>query len=396
MRQLPQKKEVVMSTILSTFTQWCSRPDDQRFVSLKDLYDYCYAMAENTRTFVAKTDSLTFTGTIDENGKYGPPNSSVMLMQSKGIPGTVFAPQHWSFQQICKLAGAGRATGFLRSTHPYHAAEALQYNMVNVASSKEYRFYVTNGDNPDPGYLQQEQLRAVNGVNYGRVYDHEVVGAVRDVMADMGTPWVVPGIDGRPLDRVGKENTTLYASDRDCYLFLCDEETPITVPRPDGGTEDLFRGFIMSNSEVGNGSIRLTTLLYRSVCANRMIWGAQDVKEMRIRHAKGAPERFRREGVKMLREYAASTLSETRDTLRRSMTTVVGNNDEEVALWLSEKGFDKAQAESIVKKATEEEGQARTVWDLVQGSTAMARSINYAGARVAAETKASRLFEHAA
>lgn len=389
-----------MSTILSTYTQWRNRPDDQRFVSLKDLYDYCYAMAEATSTFVAKTDSLRFTGLLDEGGAFGPPNSSVMLMESTERPEMVFTPQHWSFQQVCKLAGAGRATGFLRSTHPYHAAQALQHNMVNVADAKEYLFYVTNSGahnpNDEPNRLQREQLRAVNGVNYGRVYDHEVVGAVRDVMTDMGTPWVVPGINGQPLERVSKENTTLYASDRDCYLFLVDEDTPITVPRPDGGTEDLFRGFIMSNSEVGAGSIRLTTLLYRFCCENRMIWGAQDVRELAIRHSKGAPERFRREGVKMLREYAANTLPETRDTLRRSMTTVVGNNDEEAAGWLLERGFDKAQAESIVKKATQEEGQARTVWDLVQGSTAMARSINYAGSRVAAETKASRLLEYAA
>ena len=81
--------------------------------------------------------------------------------------------------------------------------------------------------------------------------------------------------------------TTLYASDRDVFIFLVDENRPIDV---DGQT--YFRGFLTWNSEVGKAAFGLQTFLYSRVCANRIIWGARDVEEIRIRHTSLAPDRF--------------------------------------------------------------------------------------------------------
>jgi hypothetical protein len=51
---------------------------------------------------------------------------------------------------------------------------------------------------------------------------------------------------------VSKETTTLFASDRDCAVFLCDDLTPIEVGKLDSGDPDLmFRGLFVRNSEVG-------------------------------------------------------------------------------------------------------------------------------------------------
>ena len=78
------------------------------------------------------------------------------------------------------------------------------------------------------------------------------------------------------------------------------------------------------------------------------------------------------------------------------MTKRVGANDDTASEWLRNHGFTKSQATSIVARANEEEGQARTVWDVVQGGTALARGIKHQDARVQLERKVSKLLKVAA
>jgi hypothetical protein len=105
--------------------------------------------------------------------------------------------------------------------------------------------------------------------------------------------WVIPAASYTTKNP--KRATTLYASDRDVFIFLVDPKNPVEV-----NGEQLFRGFMTWNSEVGSAVFGLTTFLYRYVCDNRIIWGATDVQELRIRHTGGAPERFAYEGEKYL------------------------------------------------------------------------------------------------
>ena len=61
----------------------------------------------------------------------------------------------------------------------------------------------------------------------------------------------MPGEFGERVT-VKKENTTLYASDRDMFVFLADEENRIEIPGRRAGRSGSFaRGFFVWNSEVG-------------------------------------------------------------------------------------------------------------------------------------------------
>lgn len=52
-----------------------------------------------------------------------------------------------------------------------------------------------------------------------------------------------------PFVDVTKDTTTLYASDRDVFLFLVDDTNPIEAGRLADGSPDLyFRGFYCWNS----------------------------------------------------------------------------------------------------------------------------------------------------
>ena len=93
----------------------------------------------------------------------------------------------------------------------------------------------------------------------GRIWDHELVAAVMKIAGNgVGdTRWKVPGVldwatmTHNPFVDVTKDTTTLYASDRDVFLFLVDDTNPIEAGRLADGSPDLFfRGFHCWNSEV--------------------------------------------------------------------------------------------------------------------------------------------------
>jgi hypothetical protein len=98
---------------------------------------------------------------------------------------------------------------------------------------------------------------------------------------------------------VDRDNTTLYASDRDMFVFLADEDRRIEV-----AGRSLARGFFVWNSEVGDKTLGAGFFLFDYVCCNRMIWGADQYTEVSIRHTRGAPDRWLDEVVPVLTEYS--------------------------------------------------------------------------------------------
>jgi len=160
--------------------------------------------------------------------------------------------------------------------------------------------------------------------------------------------------------------------------------------------ETLFRGFYTWNSEVGSAVFGLTTFLYRYVCDNRIIWGATDVKELRIRHTGGAPERFAYEGAKYLNRYSQESTVKIIDGIVKAQEKDIPKaKDETVEDWLRQRGFTQAQAKASVQTAVAEQGQARSIWDIVNGVTAYARSIPHTDQRVELEVKAGKLMQFA-
>ena len=82
------------------------------------------------------------------------------------------------------------------------------------------------------------------------------------------TRWKVPGVldwatmTHNPFVDITKDTTTLYASDRDVFLFLVDDTHPIEAGRLPNGDPDLyFRGFYCWNSEVGSKTLGIASLL---------------------------------------------------------------------------------------------------------------------------------------
>lgn len=129
------------------------------------------------------------------------------------------APTHWSFGQLCTLVGA--PTSYLRQLPAALSDINLQHGLLS------HRAELVKTLEADSGRVE---LRAVTGPGHGRIWDHEPVATVMKIASNgtgETTRWKVPGVN--PM--VDVTTTTLYASDRDVFLFLVDDTNLIEAGR---------------------------------------------------------------------------------------------------------------------------------------------------------------------
>jgi hypothetical protein len=174
-------------------------------------------------------------------------------------------PTHWSFGQLTTMVAA--PSTYLRQLPAALAAINLQYGLTSHRELIK-TLEVENGP---------VELRAVTGPDYGRIYDHELVAAVQRIAGNGtgDTRWKAGVLDWtksfyNPWVDITRDTTTLYASDRDVFLFLVDDLNPIGAGRlPDGSPDMYFCGFYCWNSEVGAKTLGISTFYLRAVCQNR-------------------------------------------------------------------------------------------------------------------------------
>ena len=218
------------------------------------------------------------------------------------------------------------------------------------------------------------------------------------------TRWKVPGVldwrSGRhdPFAAVTKATTTLYASDRDVFLFLVDDTHPIEAGRlPDGSPDLYFRGFYCWNSEVGSKTLGIASFYLRAVCQNRNLWGVEDFQEIAIRHSKYAASRFAHEAAPALASFANASPAPFMNGIKAARAQIVARDDEERTGFLRGRGFSKPETEKIIATVLREEGRApESVFDFVQGITAVARDRPHQDARLELEQRAKKLLDRAA
>src|SRR3954447_18135693 len=201
-----------------------------------------------------------------------------------------------------------------------------------------------------------------------------------------------------PHVAITKETTTLYASDRDVFLFLVDDTHPIEAGRlADGSPDVYFRGFYCWNSEVGSRTLGIASFYFRAVCQNRNIWGAENFEEITIRHSKYAASRFAQEAAPALESFAESSASVFVAGIQAARAQIAARSDEERSDFLRKRGFSKPDTAKIIDMVMVEEGRPpESVFDFVQGITAMARTEKHQDARLDVELKAKRLIDQVA
>jgi hypothetical protein len=364
-------------------SEWFSRPADERFLSLRALHDHVRGRAETMTTRVVESRSIRVEARSED------PERLSLFVPGDDEPA---APTHWSFGQMCSLVGAPAA--YLRTLPAALTGINMQHGLLSHRG--EHVKLLQSGDG-------RTELRAVTGPDYGRIWDHELVSAIMTVAGDgVGDArWKVPGVLDwstmlyNPHVDVSPETTTLYASDRDVFLFLVDDTHPIEAGRLPNGDPDLFfRGFYAWNSEVGSKTLGIATFYLRAVCQNRNLWGVENFEEINIRHSKFAANRFAHEAAPALTHFAESSPSSFLDGIKMARARVVARKDEDRESFLRNQGFGKADSAKIIATVLSEEGHPpSSIFDFVQGITAVARTRPHQDGRLDLEGKARRLIE---
>ncbi len=355
-----ERRNSMSTNLITASVQWRNRPADERFRTLEELKNAVLNRKNISFEGIAEIKDLTVT----------PVDDSITL----DFDGQNLEVTHWSFGQLCNLSGA--PPSYLRILPPDLVSDNLNYALPRTRESAKL-LLTANGTST---------LRAFTSESYGRIWDIDVVRAVEG-LCERNPSWHNPPAYRRTVtDRSEMENAGLYASDRDVFMFLVDEDHQIEI-----GNERLSRGFFVWNSEVGKSSFGLTTFLYRYICGNHIVWGAQEVREIRIRHSLHAPSRAFSEVMPILNKYIESSTSYETQTIKKAMEYRPARNKEGVTEWLQKKGFTKAVSEKAYEYAVQEEGSGTSLWNIVQGFSAMARDKKHVDARIDIERRAGGL-----
>ncbi len=367
-------------------SEWFNRPADERYLSLSELMASVKGRAERSRTRTVESAAVRVEASREDVERLN------LVLPGADQP---VSPTHWSFGQLAALVGAPAA--YLRQLPAPLAGINLQYGLTSHRAEQVKTLETDDG---------RVELRAVTGPDYGRIYDHELVAAVQRIAGNGtgDTRWKVPGVLDwstgvyNPLVDITEATTTLYASDRDVFLFLVDDLNPIEAGRlPDGSPDLYFRGFYCWNSEVGAKTLGIASFYLRAVCQNRNLWGVEDFEEITIRHSKYAASRFAHEAAPALTRFANSSPQLFINGIRQARERIVARTDEDRTEFLRKRGFGKAETAKIIDTVLAEEGRKpESVFDFVQGITAVARDKPHQDARLDLETRAKKLLDRAA
>jgi hypothetical protein len=319
-------------------SEWFVRPDDERYLSLSALHNALRGRAEYAKARTVESRAVRVEASRDD-AEY----------LSLFVPGSEepIAPTHWSFGRLCSPVGA--PSSYLRQLPGPLAGINLKHGLLS------HRAEQVKTLEADTGLIE---LRAVAGLDYGRIWDHELVAAVRRIAGEGtgDTRWKVPGVldwgtmTHNPLVDVTKETTTLYASDRDVFLFLVDDTNPIEAGRLPNSEPDLyFRGFYAWNSEVASKTLGIASFYLRAVCQNRNLWGVEGFEEINIRHIRCAGHRFAHEAAPALTSFANSSPVTFVAGIKAARERIIAPTDEDGDHFLRRSGFSKPETAKIIE-----------------------------------------------
>lgn len=136
-------------------SEWFSRPDDERYLSLGHLYDAVKSRADHAHARTVESSGIR----VEASRNNAERLSLIMPGDQRAI-----TPTHWSYGQLCSLVGA--PASYMRQLPAPLAAINLQHGLLNHRAELVKTLEIEDG---------RVELRAVTGPEYGRIWDHELV-----------------------------------------------------------------------------------------------------------------------------------------------------------------------------------------------------------------------------
>lgn len=349
--------------------EWFSRPADERITGTDSMDARANILKQATDYYNKSQAVFVESRKIEVVPKIG----AVDALALRGPSGGLALPSYWGMTQLCQRAGV--PASYLRdqlSDNPALAAANLNYNLQRAENERVQLLLTLRGEHA--------QMVAATSDTYGRIWNWQILQAVNK---HLGPEWTVPGIFGKKVDAITKENTSLFLSAQDMFIGLSDEEHKVEIKnRRDGKPGMLSRGILIGNSEVGAGKAKIKGFWFDYCCANRNFWGVEDLVEIEIRHSRHALHRWMMEAVPAIRKFLnAGTVSVMKQLEAARATTIPD------PLKFLNKHFTKSASKAIVEiHLNEEHRPIENLWDANVGATAYARTMPYQDERLKIET----------
>ena len=331
-----------------------SRTPDERFSSFDSLLAHCQQRKERSTEFWQISQNLCIEQTA--NG---------LQMQLEDAEDVRLSLSDWSFSQLCKLCGVHKDT---------------VNKLTSETASRVFQDTMPHSRKPLQVYAAADTALAVHSSTYSRLFDAEVLEAVREAAPDFTPP--PTGLGGA---------TGLYAGEQDMFAFGIDPNAWVEI-----GGENFAPGFFVWNSEVGRRSVGVQTFWYQEICQNHIVWDAIEVVELKRRHIGNVQEAL--DDVRSTIAQLVKKRDERRDSfasgIKTSMATPFGNDAEEVRKTLAKHGVSSRLAEQVVQVA--EQQASFSVFGIVDALTRIAGRYENAGDRLVVDQKAASLLSLAA
>ncbi|AIT79771.1 hypothetical protein [Novosphingobium pentaromativorans] len=136
-------------------SEWFSRPDDERYLSLTDLHASVRRRADQATTRIVESRSVRVEARSED------PELLTLIAPGDDTP---IAPTNWSFGQLASLVGA--PASYLRTLPAALAGINMQHGLLSHRGEQVKLLQTDDG---------RTELRAVTGPDYGRYLNSQPV-----------------------------------------------------------------------------------------------------------------------------------------------------------------------------------------------------------------------------
>ncbi|WP_437203391.1 DUF932 domain-containing protein [Planctomicrobium sp. SH664] len=339
-----------MTNLTTANQELFRRPPDECFDSLDVLHGHCRQQREQSSDIWQKPEDVRL--------------SHDMTLMIGDNPDRVL--NDWSFSQLCRMAGVSKDT---------------INRLSNKTASRALEETLPRSDKPLQLLTMDNLVRSVHGVAYTRLWNADLLDAVREAG---------PGFQA-PQNAMNGHGTGLYCGEQDMFAFLID---PLGWIEIDG---DAFApGFFVWNSEVGRRSLGVQTFWFQKVCQNHIVWDAVEVVEFSRKHTANVKDGL--DEIRRLVEKLVARRDARRDSfagvLQKALTQKLGDDAEQVSKVLAREDLPKGLIKEALALAQAQ--GAFTIFALVDAFTRLSQSVKFAGDRAELDQKIGRLFALAA
>lgn len=353
--------------------QWSTRPADETFLTVSDAYNealhYAQQSAEKSDVMLESIRTEAVDGDIHLTGR-------------GDIPARI---SNWAFGQLSRIAQA--PAGYLRSLPSTLAVQNINHGLKRVSTEQpDAKVNIMAHKN---GTLL---VRALTSNKYARIWNWEVLERMIPLESD---GWTCPTPFRTKVSEAARPDPSIYVSDHDMFAFMAHEGFRISEP---GNPDGLARGFFIENSEVGASALKVTTFLYRYMCANHIVWGAKDVSELAVRHIGKARNNLSSMFIG-LTDYLNESASDVEAKIRESKSRLIDADKDKVldTIFAKLRGSVTRQAliesQNLAEQHSITDGDPRSFWGFAQGMTRYSQTLQFADERTNIDRSAADVID---